>query len=130
MKLGCTNAAILSLSFVTYVSCRHSTFSSLSTQRHQHAITSHGWIPSHSAQTRYESDIPSWFTALRGGSVATPSTEPEVAPVDGTIQSLYLPGLLDISINRPNMVSIFIMACLFLFIDSICSIYIPINSFT
>jgi hypothetical protein len=63
--------------------------------------------------TTSDNDIPSWFTSMRGGSTASPSAEPEVAPLDGTMQSLYLPGLLDISIHRPNAVSLYKRAYFF-----------------
>lgn len=121
MKLGNTNAAILSLSFVTIVSCRH-VFPSWSTKQHHHTTISHGWMASQIARSRSDSDIPSWFMSMRGGSVASSSAEPDTAaPVDGTIQSLYLPGLLDISIHRPSAVSISIINLLFIFYSGMCT---------
>ena len=112
MKLCYANTAatILSISCsMSLVSCRHF-FPTLSSQRHQNAATFNRWMKSASfaGQTSIESDIPSWFLSVRGGAdVSSTAAEAGLAPVDGTIQSLYLPGLLDISIHRPNMVRFF-----------------------
>jgi hypothetical protein len=66
---------------------------------------SQSWISS-TKTTNNKIDIPSWFSCLRGGSDI--SAEPEGVTLHGTtpsIESLYLPGLLDTSIHRTNEVS-------------------------
>jgi hypothetical protein len=105
MKLDCTSAAILSLSFATVSVLASRPFfpSSLPSQRYQQTTISHGWTTSRTSHIISDKDIPSWYMSIRGGSTTSTSDEPNV---DGTIQSLYLPGLLDVSIHRPNTVSI------------------------
>jgi hypothetical protein len=87
---------------IAVVSCRQS--SPLLSRRHQ-KVTSSGWISSLTKQNGERINTPFWFLSIRGGSVSSPVSEPEVSLVDGTIESLYLPGLLDTSIHRPSTVS-------------------------
>jgi hypothetical protein len=75
---------------------------------------SSGWLASTSTLNRRCSRIDtevarlSWILVRRGGAVETiTSAEPEGVTLQGTVptmESLYLPGLLDTSIHRTNTV--------------------------